>query len=115
MHPCLAGGRDPRGRAWVVSHLCPGGEREGHGEGMQPPQMKALRRDEEPLGHLEEKGSSVLLLQGLFQLLHIALQFQILIPGIFHLLLAQETLLILSYPLLPLPRGPMNISAPDHC
>lgn len=24
-----------------------------------------LRRDEEPLGHLEEKGSSVLLLQGL--------------------------------------------------
>lgn len=48
--------------------------------------------DKEPLSHLEKKGSSVLLLQGLLQLLHVALQLQVFIPGVFHLLLAKETL-----------------------
>lgn len=65
------------------------------------------------MGHLEKKGSSVLLLQGLLQLSHITLQLQILIPGIFHLLLAKETLLILSCPLAP--RSLMSTYAPDHC
>ena len=62
------------------------------------PRKSELRRDQEPWSHLEKKGSSVPLLQGLLQLLHIALQLQVLIPGVFHLLLAKETRPILSRP-----------------
>lgn len=50
------------------------------------------------LGHLKEKGSSVSFLQGLLQLFHIPLQLQVLIPGIFHLLLAKKTLLVPRFP-----------------
>lgn len=98
---------------------CPSGGREGPWVGLTAPtgegsQKKSeLRRDEEPLGHLEKKRSSVLLLQGLLQLLHISLQLQVFVPGIFHLLLAKETLLLLSY---PCPReSSKSTYAPDHC
>ena len=53
------------------------------------------------MGHLEKKGSSMLLLQSLLQLLHITLQLHVFVPGIFHLLLAKGMLLSLSYPLSP--------------
>lgn len=53
----------PKGELGVGSRLHPGGEREGPGWGSQ--KKSELREDEEPLGHLEKKGSSVLLLQSL--------------------------------------------------
>lgn len=79
------------------SRLNPSGERLTAPTGQDSEKKAELR--EEFLGHLEKKGSTVLLLQGLLQLLHISLQLQVLIPGIFHLLLAKEMLLILSYPM----------------
>lgn len=101
----------PKGEPGLRGKPCPSREREDPGWGSQ--KKAELRGEEEPLGHLEKKGSSVLLLQGLLQLSHITLQLQILIPGIFHLLLAKETLLILSCPLAP--RSLMSTYAPDHC
>lgn len=60
------------------------------------PKKSELRRDRGPWSHLEKEGPSVALLQGLLQLLHVALQLQVLIPGVLHLLLPKETLPILS-------------------
>ena len=69
----------PKGALGGASRLSPGAKREGPWVGLtsptgeDPKKKSELRRDEEPLGHLEKKGSSVLLLQGLLQLLHISL------------------------------------------
>lgn len=63
------------------------------------------------MSHLEKEGPSVLLLQGLLQLRHVALQLQVFVPGIFHLLLAKETLRFLA---ILAPRSPMHTCVPDH-
>lgn len=61
----------PKRQLGVVSRLSSDGQREDLWVGLTAPvsedskKKSELRRDEEPLGHLEEKGSSVLLLQGL--------------------------------------------------
>lgn len=68
----------PKRQLGVISRLSSGGQREGPWIRLTAPisedskKKSELRRDEEPLGHLEEKGSSVLLLQGLLELLHIS-------------------------------------------
>lgn len=61
----------PKRQLGVVRRLSSGGHREGPWVGLTAPvsadskKKSELRRDGEPLRHLEEKGSSVLLLQGL--------------------------------------------------
>lgn len=53
----------------------------------------------------------MLLLQGLLQLRHVALQLQVFVPGIFHLLLTKEMLWFLA---VLASRSPRHTCAPDH-
>lgn len=105
----LPGEGSQRERPWGGEQAEPRERREGPGWGS--PKESGPRTEREPLSHLEKEGPSVLLLQGVLQLRHVALQLQVFVPGIFHLLLAKETLCLLA---VLAPRSPMHTCAPDH-
>lgn len=75
------------------------------------PKESEPRMEGEPLSHLEKEGPSVLLLQGVLQLRHVALQLQVFIPGVFHLLWTRE---MLRFSAVLVPGSPTHTCASNH-